>query len=61
MSDIAELFARDPLHLQDADLDAIILYYREKRETFLSGPVKAAKRVKDPKSKVDLDTLDIEI
>jgi hypothetical protein len=61
MSDIADFFAKDPLHLLDTDLDAIVAYYRDKRESFLVGPAKAAKRVKDPKAKVDLDTLDIEI
>lgn len=35
MSEIAELFDRDPLHLTDQDLGKIIAHMRENRERFL--------------------------
>lgn len=34
MSDLATLYARDPLDLSDADLDIIILKLREQRANF---------------------------
>lgn len=41
MSDIAELFARDPLSLSDVDLTLIITKMRESRGQFNLGNVKA--------------------
>jgi hypothetical protein len=38
MSDIATLFARDPLKMTDADIDKIIETMREKRHLFNSAP-----------------------
>lgn len=51
MSDIAELFARDPHDLSDADLDLIVQKYREQRKQFNLGakpkdPAKPAKATK---------------
>lgn len=37
MSDIAELFARDPLSLSKQDIGEIVKYYREKRAQFNLG------------------------
>ena len=48
MSDIAQLFARDPLELTDRDLDAIIAKFREARSSFGNAP--AAKAPPKPKN-----------
>lgn len=37
MSDIAELFARDPLELTKADIGEIVSYYRTARAAFNLG------------------------
>lgn len=37
MTDLSELFARDPLELTDQDLDLIIKEMREKRALYLKG------------------------
>jgi hypothetical protein len=42
MSDITELFARDPLEFSQADLDAIIDEMRKKRVLFNSAPTAKA-------------------
>jgi len=47
MSDLTELFSRDPLRLSKDDVRAIVLAYREKRKQFnlggtLAGKVKPA-------------------
>ena len=65
MSDIAELFARDPLNLSRADIDAIITYYRSARANFIlgekqAGSTKKLKAASEPKPKMtalDLDDL----
>lgn len=61
MTDIAELFGRDPLTLTKPDLEEIVAYYREKRATFLSaGKVKAEKAAKKAAPPtLSLDDLDI--
>jgi len=43
MSDITELFQRDPLSLTTEDIDQIIARYREARTQFNMGNVKAGK------------------
>lgn len=52
MSDISELFSRDPLTLTRADRSLIIAEYREKRERYMLGQ-KTAKVIakKAPKVK----------
>jgi hypothetical protein len=40
MSDISELFARDPLELSTADLDEIIAKMRQMRAAFNAGNMK---------------------
>jgi len=39
MSDIAQLFARDPLELSEQDLDQIIARFREARSQFNNQPI----------------------
>ena len=62
MSDIAELFARDPLDLTEQDLDKIIARFREVRQQFNNQPI--GKQEKKPKN-ADVaklaDELDIKI
>lgn len=50
MTDIGELFARDPLSLTNDDIDKIIGHYREAREKFLIGDKAAGKT---PKAKAE--------
>lgn len=54
MSDLAELFARDPLNLSDADLDKMVEAYRENRKAFKLGNMQAGK-VPSPKQKAATD------
>ncbi len=64
MSDVAELFARDPMDLSEQDLDRIIARFREARNQFnnqaLGSEGKKTAGPKDPEvrdlaSKLDLD------
>lgn len=57
MSDIATLFARDPLKMSDEDFAQIIAKFREARHAFVSGPAPKAA----PKPKVSKLNLDLEI
>lgn len=65
MSDIAELFARDPLSLTRENIDEIITYYRAARANFIlgekqAGATKKMKAAAGPKVKMtslDLDEL----
>jgi len=64
MSEISDLFARDPLSLTREDIDAIIARYREARAAFNLGEKQAGatKKIKEksdvPKiTKLDLDDL----
>lgn len=41
MTDVSELFTRDPLSLSEQDLDAIIAKLREQRSQFNLGNAKA--------------------
>lgn len=73
MSDIAELFARDPLDLTDQDLDTIIAKLRASRAAFNAGEKsagsmkpKATKKALDPNkpipakvTQISLDDLDL--
>lgn len=60
-SDISALFAQDPLHLTKTDRTAIITYFRENREKFLSGvKVEKAPKLKSSGPLPDID-LDIEL
>ena len=58
MSELSELFDRDPLKLTKTDRRAIIQKYRDDRQKFLLG--QKAPRAAKPKGQViDLDSLDI--
>lgn len=66
MSDMAELFSRDPLKHTRESIDEIIAYYREARKNFLNGEkaagsTKKAKAAPVPKGEklgsLDLDAL----
>ncbi len=63
MSDIAELFSRDPLSLSDPDIVKVIDFYRQSRTNFVLAP--AGTRAKAaPKSAADkpsLDNLELDI
>ncbi len=43
MSDLTELFSRDPLKYSKADIQQIIAVYREKRKLFNTGGTLAGK------------------
>lgn len=65
MTDINELFARDPLELSAPEFDQIIARFREARGQFNLG-VKSAGKIKAPsaKEKATLDlaaTLDLKL
>ena len=51
MSDIAELFDRDPLSLSEQDLDTIIKTLRDQRASFKLGEKAAGKQPAKPKEK----------
>lgn len=58
MSDLTELFARDPLKYSKQDIQSIIAAYREKRKQFNAGGNLAGKaRVVTPKAKALLDVV----
>lgn len=66
MSDLATLFARDPLELTDQDLDAIVAKLRESRHQFNAGNMRAGstkpktekqKQAEELGSKLDLKDL----
>lgn len=62
-TDIAVLFARDPLQLTRADIDKVILALRAKRKTF-GVPVEKPKRAsprRATKSDKLLEGLDVDI
>jgi hypothetical protein len=64
MTDIGELFARDPALLTREDIDEMIKVYREARHQFVMGNVSAGatKKVTAPKPKItNLDDLDIDV
>lgn len=67
MSEISDLFARDPLQLTNQDLTKIITHFRASRAAFMStgARAKADAGPKEPKAKkekmtgLSLDDLDI--
>jgi hypothetical protein len=63
VSDIGELFARDPLELSKENIGEIIKYYREKRAQFnlgdkTAGSTKKMKQV-EPKIKASAEELEL--
>lgn len=61
MSDIAELFARDPLKLTKAEIKDIVAFNRANRAQFNLGNIKAGKAVSKPKVSAKLAGLDLKI
>ena len=70
MSELSELFARDPLELTREDRRSIIEYYRQNRDKYIKKePVaklsleekKAAKLLEGPKKKVDISSLELDL
>lgn len=58
-TDIAELFARDPLSYTKEDRSFIVDFYRNQRKNFELGMKAPARAAKAPKAQLDLDTLEI--
>lgn len=60
MSDLTELFSRDPLELSKTDIQVIVARYREARAQFNLGVAQAGstKKVKGDGPKVDKLDLD---
>lgn len=64
MSEISDLFARDPLGLTDQDLSKIIAHFRASRSAFMQAGTRA-KPTAEPKEKkpkataISLDDLEI--
>jgi hypothetical protein len=54
MSELSELFARDPLHLTDQDLDQIVARMREAQTKYDLGVPTAPKAPKAGKARADL-------
>lgn len=62
MSDISELFARDPLSLTSTDISEMVDFYRRARVNFtLAGKASAADKVKPAKEKVNIDNLELDL
>lgn len=58
MSDLTELFSRDPLKYSKQDVQQIIAIYREKRKQFNAGGTLAGKaKTITPKAKALLDVV----
>lgn len=49
MTDLAELFARDPLHCADKDIEDLVAQYRSMRKQFTLGDMKAGTVKASPK------------
>ncbi len=43
MTDITEMFSRNPLDLTDSNIDEIIVEFRKRRHLYNSGPAKLGK------------------
>lgn len=63
MSDMTDLFMRDPLDLTNEDIDAMIEKYREARKTFKAAPsaVKAKKEPKLTAAQQEVQTLGLKL
>lgn len=65
MTDMAELFARDPSQHTRESIDEIIAYYRKAREQFIlgdkgAGSTKRATKEAGPKAKIEkIDLADL--
>lgn len=62
MSEISDLFAKDPLLLTKEDRSKIIAQYRANRAAYLSGEkVTKAKAKAKPKPTLDIGEIEVEI
>lgn len=61
MSDIAALFARDPLKMSDEDIDRIISTMRERRHQFNTGAIKSAAKLTKKEEEVSGLKLDLNL
>lgn len=61
MSDLIELFSRDPLQHTDDDIQEIIEGYRKSRHQFVGGDKSAGNVKRVPKLDPELEALGIEI
>ena len=64
MTDITELFNRDPEHLTRAEITDLIAKYREARQQFILGAKQAGnpKKIKAETPKItNLDDLDLDL
>ena len=59
MSDISELFARDPLEHTTQDIDAIIAKFREARAQFEAKPQREPRAKKEKPAPISLDDLNL--
>lgn len=63
MTDLAELFARDPEHLTKSDIAELIAYYREARQEYVQGAKQAgnAKKLASGALKPALKDLNLDL
>lgn len=65
MSEISDLFAKDPLHLTNLDLTKIITHFRASRAAFMASGTRAKAETAAPKAKgpkrtaIAIDELDL--
>lgn len=63
MSEISDLFARDPLHLTNTDLTTIVAHFRASRAAFMTTGTRAKADAgpKEPKAPKKTSIADLEI
>ncbi len=61
MTDLAELFARDPLSLTKEDVSSVVTEYRARRGQFTLGAMKAGKVAKPTKKAAAVSGLDLKL
>lgn len=69
MSDLDDLFAKDPLDLSDADINSIVNAFRAQRAAWMTEETTAKsaggrgkpKRTKEESAQISLDDLDIQL
>lgn len=60
MSDMADLFARDPLSLTETDITEVVELFRKSRELYISAAVRTkSAAVKRPVTTLNLGDLDL--
>lgn len=61
MTDVTELFSRDPMSLTNEDIDAIIEEMRNKRHLFQSSPATSKPKPKTTAAQANALKLDLDI